>query len=350
MSKEAFAVSLEKANYHRPVKGGDVGAVLRAREQETKGNILGYLGEYRLAVKFDEIFYRVGVGPTGEKFLAASEEEPISQKFRKAIFQREKEGKDSRREVAECIGFEKIEEAFLRGEEFLFLWISPEGKKEDGYGYYSFTFIGEVKDNRVRIIPYRNQLSLAEHREVANIFSKESERLKTDVDFLANPIFIKKQAGIRNAQDILLQIGEKERMDLSWKQKLEAKVGSLINLFIDGIKRNAPDLELERVKRAIENLTLDKKTEIAAGEFSPPIYGSAYLVETYGRYAPPPVGGSCGSSSSSTLKEFHSEFNSESDALGEREFPCPECKKMNRRPYNEKISHCQHCGSDKVAC
>lgn len=350
MSKEAFTISFEKTNYLRHPIEGDVATVLASREQETRNNILRYLGEYRLAVKFDEFFYRVGVGPDGKKFLAAFVEESVSERFRKAISQKEKEGESSRREASECIGFEKIEKAFLEGEDFLFLWISPPGEKEDGYGDYSFTFVGEVKDNKIRIVPYRNKLSLSQHREIASIFSKEGENFQTDIDFLTNPVFIKKEEKLKTAEDLLLRIGEKERIDLSWRQKLEAKVASLVDMFIAGVKNNASDLELDRIKRTIENFTIDKKTEIITGDFSISVFDAGYLINTYGSYAPPKVGGSCGSSSSSTLMDLHSELNPENDNYGERTFECPECGKTNIRPKDELIKNCQHCGSNKVAC
>ena len=349
MNAEAFTLSFEKINYHRRPIEGDSATVLKAREQETRNNILRYLGEYRLAVKFDEFFYREGVGPTGKRFLAASEEVPISQRFRKAIFQKEKEGKNPRREIAECLGFQKIEEAFLAGEDFLFLWISPPGGKEDGYGDYSFTFVGEVKDNQIRVIPYRNKLSLNQHKGIAGIFSKDTEKLKTDVDFLTNPIFIQKKE-LKNVEDLLLRIGEKERIDLVWRQRLEAKVGELVDLFMDGVKRNAPDSELERIKRAIENLTIDKKTEITTGNFNTTIFDARILIDNYGSYAPPKVAGSCGSSSASTLMDFQNTLNLEPDKYGERTFPCPESGTINVRPKDELLKNCQHCNSSKVAC
>lgn len=349
MSTEAFRVSFETANYHRLPITGDKALVFAAREQETRNNLLRYLAEYRLAVKFDEFFYREGKNANGERFLSASEEQPISQVFRKAILQKEKEGKSARREVAECLGFEKIEQKFLQKEDFLFLWISPQGQPEDGYGDYSFTFVGEVKDNKIRVIPYRNELSLHQHKEIAGIFSQDAEKFQTDVDFLANPVFIQKREGLKNAEDLLLQIGEKERMDLSWRQRLEAKVGSLVDLFIAGVKRNAPDSELDRIKRAIENLTIDKKEEITTGNFVSYNFNAEHLIDTYGSYAPPKVSGSCGSSKS-TLMEFQSKFNPGSDSFGERSFECPECGKTNVRPEDELLKSCQHCGSSKVSC
>lgn len=351
MNTEAFKVSFEVSNYHRRPIVGDETTTLMAREHEIKDNVIRYLGEYRLAVKFDEFSYREGVGPAGERFLAVYEEEPVSQKFRRAISQKENEGKSSRREVAECMGFQKIEEAFLRGEDFLFLWISPPGKKEDGYGDYSFTFIGEVKNNKIRVVPYRNKLSLAQHREVAGIFSQDAENLKTDVDFLANPVFIQKKGELKNAEDLLVGIGEKESIDLSWRQRLEAKIRSLVDMFMDGVKRNAPDSELDRIKRAIENYTIDNKTEIIKGEFISYNFSADHLLDNYGSYAPPKVAGSCGTSSSSTtLMDFQSKFNLGNDKYGERSFECPSCGKTNIRPKDELVEKCQHCGSKDVAC
>lgn len=37
------------------------------------------------------------------------------------------------------------------------------------------------------------------------------------------------------------------------------------------------------------------------------------------------------------------------DKYGSLEFSCPSCKKTNRRPHNQLISNCQHCGAD-VSC
>ena len=350
MSKEAFAVSFEKTNYHRRPIVGDETTALLAREQETRYNMLRYLGEYRLAVKFDEFFYREGVSPNGEKFLTVFEEEPIRQKFRNAIIQKEKDGESSKREVAELLGFQKIEEAFLKGEDFLFLWISPPGKKEDGYGDYSFTFIGEVKDRKIRVVPYRNSLSLSQHKEVVGIFSENTENLNTDVDFLASPVFIKKQSELKNAEDLLVRIGEKERIDLSWRNKLESKIGHLQNRFMEGIKNNAPDYELDKIKRAIENLVITDKAEIILGKFATYDSDTDYLIAKYGSYAPKPVAGSCGTSGSSTLSEFHSESKLEPDKYGDRTFKCPECGKKNVRPKDELLSNCQHCNSSKVSC
>ncbi len=344
MSKEAFAVYSEVRNYHRRPIVGDETTTLMAREQETRYNMLRYLGEYRLAVKFDEFSYREGVGPDGEKFLTVFEEEPIRGRFRNAIAQKEEEGEDSRREVSECLGFKKIEDAFLKGEDFLFLWISPPGKAEDGYGKYSFTFVGEVVGGRLRVVPYRNNLSLEEHKEVAGIFTEDAENLKTDIDFLAHPILIRKQKGLNNAEDLLVAIGEKERIDLSWRQRLEVKIRSLVDMFMDGVKRNAPNSELDRIKRAIENYTIDNKTEIIKGGFISYNFGADHLLDNYGSYAPPKVAGSCGSSSS-TLMDLHSKLNPGNDSLGEQEwFHCPKCNYQADGPIGDT---CPGCGLTK---
>lgn len=347
MGKEAFTVSHEKRNYHRPIEG-DAAVVLKAREQETRNNMLRYLGEYRLAVKFDEIYYREGRNSKGERFLAAIEEEPISQRFRNAISEKIKEGKNARREIAECHGFQKVEERFLGDEDFLFLWISPPGRKEDGFGDYSFTFVGEAQNKAIRMVLYRNKLSLEKHKEIAGIFSGEKKDLETDIDFLANPIFIQKEEGLKSAEDVLIKIGEKERIDLSWRQRLEEKVGVLVDEFNDAVKRNAQDLELQMIKRAIENFTIEGEGEIDSRRFISNNLNVRQVIDTYGSYAPPAVGGSCGISSS-TLMESHSAWNLESDKYGERTFECPKCHKINVRPKDKLLERCQHCDNE-VSC
>ncbi len=350
MAKEAFSVGLEAAAYHRKPFEGEPTEVFAAREQEARNNMLRYLGEYRLAVKFDEIFYQEGQNSSGERFLRAKENAPVRDIFRNFIRQKEIDGQSSKREVAECLGFEKVEEKFLAGEDFLFLWISPPGAKEDGYGDYSFTFVGEVRNGQIREIPYRNKLQLEEHREIIRLFSNQADSFQIDVDFLANPIFIPKTKSRNSAEDILAEIGEKEAIDISWKSRLETRLASLMDIFIDAVKRNAPEHELNKIKRAIENFTINKKNEIVSGEFTHYDLNTKNLIDTYGSYAPPVVGGSCGNSSSSTLMEFQQEFNLEPDKYGDRKFDCPQCGETNVRPKDQLLTKCQHCGSKKVAC
>lgn len=350
MAKEAFSVGLEAAAYHRKPIEGDPSVVFAARERMLRNDILRYLGEYRLAVKFDEIYYCEGQSSSGERYLRAEEDAPIKDRYRNFVSQKEREGLDTRREVAECLGFEKIEEKFLQGDDFLFLWISPPGRKEDGYGNYSFTFVGEVKNGVVREIPYRNELGMQKHNEIAGLFT--NRQFYTDVDFLANPVFIERTSQLNSAEDILAIIGEKEAIDTSWRSRLETRLASLMDSFVEAVKRNASEHELDKIKRAIENFTIDKKDEIKLGgtfSYDMDVRG---LIDQYGSYAPPVVGGSCGSSSSSveTLMDFQNTLNLEPDEYGDRTFECPECGKTNIRPKNQLLKNCQHCGTNKVAC
>jgi DNA-directed RNA polymerase subunit RPC12/RpoP len=38
------------------------------------------------------------------------------------------------------------------------------------------------------------------------------------------------------------------------------------------------------------------------------------------------------------------------DRYGSREVSCPACGAINTRPFNQLLSRCQYCGSDKIAC
>jgi hypothetical protein len=112
-------------------------------------------------------------------------------------------------------------------------------------------------------------------------------------------------------------------------------------MFIAGVKNNAPDFELDRIKRAIENFTIDKGAAV---------FDAGHLIDAYGSYAPPKVLGSCGSSSSTTVMDFQSKLNPGSDKFGERTFEYPECGKTNIRPKDKLIKNCQHCNSSNVVC
>src|SRR5205085_875017 len=109
------------------------------REKEIQNNLLRYVAEFRLGVKYDEFYYREEADlQTGETYLAATEPGPVKKIFQKAITTRENLGLSVRREVAECFGFGELEKGILKGGE-LFVWVSLPGPKEEGYGPYSFT-------------------------------------------------------------------------------------------------------------------------------------------------------------------------------------------------------------------
>ena len=315
MNGEAYTVSYDRANYRAPVKGDfDSFDILKRREEGIKDNILRYLGEYRLGVKFDEFFYRVETdSSTSEKYLAGKEPGPIRDIFRRAIRAKEEKGLPVRREVAECLGFQKLEKELLGGlDDKLFVWVSPPGSEEEGYGLYSFTFIGEaIKDpetgeRKIRVIPYRNVATLEAHRRRVALFSNDCGRFEKDTDFLANPVIFSSNESIKTTDDILSVLGERERFNIEWFERLKQRVGGLMDEYVRLVKTGASDWELVRARNAIENYTISIKNEIIEGKvFSDEELSKKYIFAEFGKDTPPPVAGSCGS----TLMELHNEHN-----------------------------------------
>ncbi len=357
MRPEAYTVSYDRANYHAPLSVGLNGAsVLQAREQGIKEGMLRYLGEYRLGGKFDEFFYQVEKDPlTGEQYLTKGEPGPVRNKFRRAIKAREEQGLSVRREVAECLGFEKLEQAAINASDnTLFAWVSPPGPKEDGYGNYSFTFVGQIRQDhgvkRIRVIPYRNILSKEKHRAYLSRLSPRAKSFVSDVDFLANPIIFSPRPGLGTPEEVLKFIGEQEELNTDWFDRLGEAIGPLVQGYIALVKKGASDEELMRARWALENYTIAIKTSLISDVVNEGSVSRADLSQTatifqrWGNNAPQPVGGSCGASDkdNSTLMDYH---NSEiKGVVGTLDcVKCPFCEKTVNALLTEDKIICPEC-------
>lgn len=318
MRPEAYTVTYDRQNYEARIPLGlTPREVLSKREEGIRDNILRYLGEYRLGVKFDEFFYREEKDPlTGETHLASSEPGAIRDIFRRAITAREQKGLSVRREVAECLGFQKLEQELLSSpNESLFIWVSPPGPREDGYGLYSFTFVGQVindpfKGRKIRVIPYRNIATLETHGQTLSYFSDRAQQFAKDTDFLAEPITFSPNDEIQTPEDILEFMGEQEKFNIDWMEWLKGRVGFLIDGYIDLVRSDASEDELLRSRNAIENYTIRIRDEIIAGfgnntPLNINMVSARRIFDDLGNKTPPPVSGSCGS----TLMEHHEKNN-----------------------------------------
>ncbi len=362
MRTEAYTVGFDTQNYHAPIPDNySPDEIGRRREENISDNIIRYLGEYRLGVKYDEFHYNLEQdAESGDFFLSSPHADPgpILNIYRKAISYKKERGLPVDREVAECLGFQKLQEGLADAQEgTLILWVSPPGSKADGYGDHSFTFIGQiVKDpegkKRLRIIPYRNVLSLEEHKNYLKYFNEDAQHYDKDTDFLVNPVVIEQSEAIQTPDDIISFIGETERFNIEWRNKLTPLIMPLVGGFIQLVRENASDQQLLRARYAIENLVLGEKDYILGKKAKSHIVfeqSPNVIFDKYGDVAPPIVYGSCGASASG---ESSSTFNNVflKDKYGSRTFSCPECGKTNIRPENELLFNCQHCGSDKVSC
>lgn len=359
MRTEAYSVGFDTKNYHAPIpENYSRDEILERRERNISENIIRYLGEYRLGVKYDEFYYSMKTDGR-ETYLESPHADPgpILNIYRRAIAYRQEGGLSVNREVAECLGFQKLQDRLADASVgTMALWVSPPGPKEDGYGTHSFTFIAQVVEGpkegkRLRVVPYRNELSIEEHRDYLKYFDKDAQGYSKDTDFLVNPAIIGQSDAIQTPDDIVAFIGETEEFNIQWRTRLIPLIMPLIGGFIQMVRDRASDKDLIKAKHAVENRVLEEKDYILGTEKSPKIVFENkpnIIFERYGNVAPPVVGGSCGSSASgesNSILGTHLE-----DKYGSRSFSCPECGKTNIRPENELLSNCQYCGSDKVSC
>lgn len=359
MRTEAYSVGFDTKNYHAPIpENYSRDEILERRERNISENIIRYLGEYRLGVMYDEFYYSIKTDG-GETYLESPHADPgpILNIYRRAIAYRREKGLSVNREVAECLGFQKLQDKLADASVgTMALWVSPPGSKEDGYGAHSFTFIAQVVEDpeegkRLRVVPYRNELSMEEHRDYLKYFNEDAQGYNKDTDFLVNPTIIAQSDTIQTPDDIIAFIGETEEFNIEWRTRL-AFITPLIGGFIQMVRDRASGKDLLKARYAIENVVLEEKDHISGKDRKPQLVFKdqpVIVFERYGNITPPIVGGSCGSSASRESSDAFNNFLFQ-DKYGSRTFNCPQCGWTNLRPENELLSNCQHCGSDKVAC
>lgn len=370
MSVEAYPVQYEKINFHAPIPdGSNIEEVKQVRRNTIKDNLVRYVGEYRLGVKFDEYYYTsVKSSQTGEEHFTAGGFETIQDLISNTIKAREELGVSTKREVAEGVGFQKLEKELLEREVgTMAIWVSPPGSKEEGYGEYSFTFLAQSvmgeSGKRVRMIPYRNEYSLEEHNEYLSKITRKDIHFQRDTEFLAHPFIIDQISDMQSPEDILKKIGEKEEFENSWNEDFYYKAQPLIQYFISLVEMNASEEELIKARHAIENFGIayreDKEVVLFSGEEKTlENYSIDYgrnLAYGWGMVEPPKVKGSCPTAILEANGEvtdildvfspsqFHNKYNLLADSKGPRTFKCPNCDTENVRPYETLLPNCLHC-------
>ncbi len=364
MAVEAYCVSYDKINYHAQLSYGQEEETHYQREEEITDNLVRYLGEYRLGVKFDEYYYRIEEDNDNSAHFASKERGPVRDIYRKAIYAREKEGLSVLRETAECLGFEKLEKSLIKSPVgTMAIWVSPPGKDEDGYGGYSFTFLCQVEEHegqkRVRMVPHRNEKTIEEHNTYLTQITGENVAFTHDTQFLSTPFVIKPTEEMKTPEDILKVMGERDEFDAQWREELIAKAWPLLQGYLYLVRNNASDEALIKARNALENFAIAFKNGEVESVGVPLDVSfeteAMWAIDAWGAVAPPIVKGSCGAAGGLPEMVTPMEYQATvgtliKDKYGERAFECPSCKKENIRPYNTLLSRCQHCKSTKVAC
>lgn len=358
MRTEAYSVGFDTRNYKAPIpEGYSESEILTRRERNISDNIIRYLGEYRLGVKFDEISYSIKTNGE-ETYLESPHADPgpILNIYKKAIAYRQERGLSVNREVAECLGFQKLQDGLADAPiGTMAMWVSRPGSKEEGYGTHSFTFLIQVVEDQVegkslRVIPYRNEQSIEEQKRNLMYFDENAQNYNSDIDLLANPTIIQQSDSIQDLDDVIAFIGEEEKFNIAWRENITF-IMPLVRAYIEMARSGAPDEELLKARYTIENIVLEKKDVIQSQEKNSTVVLDSkpqIIFERYGSYAPPVAGGSCGSSSSVEIGALNNFLLQ--DKYGPRTFDCPQCGETNLRPENELLSNCQHCGTDQVSC
>ncbi|MCL5784430.1 MAG: hypothetical protein M1142_03695 [Patescibacteria group bacterium] len=241
------------------------------------------------------------------------------------------------RAQVEYVGFEKIEQKIFQGgaEGNFFVWVSPPGKAEDGFKDHNFTFVGHVLDDRIDMIAYKNWLSRAENARFLNRYLPDLKQLDEkaqDLDFLANPVFLKGGERFKNLMGVV-HVLDPQRSDLKeednrwFLDKLNPFRKTVILALETGDLAGA-----ERAKTAHDNYAVAL------------LRGQDNDVDSLDYWAAQPavtLQGSCGfSRSKRTISTWF--------GVEKSYFNCPRCD--GKIESGKGITVCPHCGVRKEDC
>lgn len=293
-------------------------------------NLLFYTREYILEENITHYSYQLRRGPDGlpcQIYSPGFEEEgDILKSFQKGAGIRAR---------AECVGFEKIQQRIFQkeAENNFFVWVSLPDRREDGFGTHSFTFIGQILNERIEMVAYKNWLTARVNATALNKFLSEDNQFSdqsTDLDFLQTPVFLPGGVQFRSYLDVVHYL-DPERGDFCEDNN---------QWFLDKLEpyRRAIILALE-----INNLGEAEKLRKAHDNFALALLkGQDTENKNMDDWAARPttmLRGSCGFSGSEWRPSM-SWFGIEN-----KYFNCPRCK--GKIESGKGITTCPHCGARK---
>lgn len=327
-----------------------------------------YLGEYR----FQLPIYSYSLHLENGVLIDPETREPMIVKAQRAIEKRKNEGKDSSREEAEFTSLSFLGENLKPNDTFI--WVSPPGEKEEGYGPYGFFFIGQVDQfgekvtiqaRRADIENYEfEEKDFSKFREALSEIVGEELKLQSDQDFLNTPFILKSGQGAVDPEKII----SKYFGPIDWQklQEFSEKMNflkPLIEEFIRAYYETYPQEYLEKLLNTIENLAVAEN--LSNKQIDLNYVSLPQLIDTFG-YTPPIVFGSCGSTSNSngqslieklthitmTTPNIFSKlgFKENEDEYGSLEFKCPNCGEIHQRPPHTLLTHCPKTGKEIPKC
>ncbi len=335
-----------------------------------RDELKSYLGEYRfrLAENNYELLYFDGHLRDPYVF------EPMLEKAQRSIELRELYSKNPSREIAEYVGMQKLNQALqyaLPGDRIV--WVSPPGNQIDGYGNYGFVFSGTVnngirEEKHIAMTAFRiEEPSVDAYNEILTVIRGKPTEFQTPEEFLAEPFILRQPSTDPNS--LLRSKSYARTMD---NKQFEIAVGvlePLIQQFIYEAKNESSKKRLWQLFHTIENLAIELNENINFTD----IYDLSYslhnniefVVQRFGMFKPPVVGGSCGSSegdeSIDTLLNrnimnkltghiLSKILNEDEDEYGSRTFTCEECGGKHTRPSHVILTVCPVKGTAMKKC
>ncbi|NMB56686.1 hypothetical protein GYA19_01960, partial [Candidatus Beckwithbacteria bacterium] len=181
--------------------------------RQVRYDTLTYISEHVWQQLITPVPYYLQKKPFSEKtFLtspnSSNPEAPVIEMFQNAIALKNQEGQNAQREMAEVIGFAKIEEAcrqaFQKNKRIAFLWFSPPGETKEDYGKTGRTFLGIFEPSTGFLNSYAliDNFNNQERNSLAEHFSGQKDQLAKDTDFLLNPQIVEINPAV-NVEDII---------------------------------------------------------------------------------------------------------------------------------------------------
>lgn len=333
-SSQAFDLkNLVEAKYRMPVEQWRL---------ECDRELQYYSREYVLRENITDFSYGIKADRLGNPLWVCNPTHP--QESALASFRRgmEVEGSASlkARAAAECIGFARIEQLAVngKGRDRFYIWHSPPGLKSDGFDTHNFTFIGQVLQDRIEAVAYKNWLSASQIATFLNQFLPQGEQFgdnPADLELLSRPVFLPKTERLQNYMDIIRAL-DPNRSDIAAEDN---------RWFLDRLQpfRRAIVSALE-----MEDLAGAHRAKIAHDNFAVAVLKGedrGITGSSYWSSRPAVVlRGSCGFSvlgSGSGLSIFQDIWFFAQDKY----FECPKCE--GKIESGKGITVCPHCGARK---
>jgi len=265
-------------------------------------DVLTYLKEYRLKVKKSQYEILYTRDDNNSLALRSSDNgESMLKIGHNAIQDRERQGKSVKKETADLIGMQKIQEYVKAASEGdTLLWASPPDL-DVGYDY-GFFFVGTVqkiddaqKKLNVSAIRLDKDPALSQFNTALSLLTQEKIHHETVNQFISNPLHVKREVTeseldfvLRGTFEFVRDQAEEKRVNT-----ITIKLQPYIDTFKSLVREGAPKSMLRRMMFALENYAIqlkDEEWENVVFDDEKPAFGN--FIDQFA-FAPPKVIGSC---------------------------------------------------------